>query len=80
MNIYLECLLIGLISTICCHLSYHLINDKNKKINKSLYTNNIILCFIIGALLHYLIKKNNICDMYCRKVCYNDECFMVCPI
>lgn len=77
MNIYLECLIIGLISAICCIISYNIIyrDDKKKlKYNKS----NIILCFIIGFLIHYIIRKNKLTELYCKKVCYGDKCFMSC--
>jgi hypothetical protein len=74
-----ECLIIGLICMICCHYLFVILNNKNSK-KKNYYRQCLILCFLFGCLLHYIIKENNIDDLYCRKVCYNDECFMVCPI
>ncbi len=73
-----ECLIIGLICMGCCHYLYRIIN--NKDIKKNYYKQSLILSFLFGYLLHYLIKENNIEGLYCHKVCYNDECFMVCPI
>lgn len=80
-NIIIECILIGILSALCCLISYNIIyktNNKKKYIIPKI--NIIIMCFILGASIHYLIKKNNITDLYCKKVCYGDECFMVCPI
>ena len=77
MNIYLECLIIGLISAICCIISYNIIyRDDKKKLtyNKA----NIILCFIVGFLIHFIIRKNKLTELYCKKVCYGDKCFMSC--
>ena len=90
-----ECLIIGLMCMICCHYLYTIINnknnkdnkdnkdnkgDKNNKVNKNYYRQSLILCFLFRYLLHYIIKDNNIDNLYCKKVCYNNECFMVCPI
>ncbi len=79
MNILNECLIIGLICVICCHYLYQILADKNNKTKKS-YKQSLILCFVFGCLLHYMIKENNIEGLYCKKVCYNNECFMVCPL
>ena len=73
-----ECLIIGLICMFCCHYLYQILNKKNKN-KKNYYRQSLILCFIFGYLLHYMIKENNIENLYCKKVCYGDECFMVCP-
>ena len=96
MRLYIECSIIGLVSAICCLISYQIIYYN--KINKSRQTkiidlrlynkflndrtirNNIIMSFIMGALLHYLISKSDLNNMYCKKVCYDDKCFIVCPV
>ena len=80
MNILNECLIIGLICVICCHYLYQILADKNNKTKKKSYKQSLILCFVFGCLLHYMIKDNNIEDLYCKKICYNNECFMVCPL
>jgi len=89
MHIELECMIVGLISALCCIISYkiiyssHLVNEKQSLLsllNTTTVINNIFVCFILGALIHYFIKKSNITEMYCKKVCYDDKCFMVCPI
>ncbi len=87
MNIIIECLIIGFISAICCIISYkiiyktHNLNSKNNLLlTQPEMRNNIIICFIIGSILHYIIKSNNLTDMYCKKVCYDDQCFLVCKI
>lgn len=98
-KITLECLIVGLISSICCLISYKLIyysynKDKNDINNYHLtdFTdyimfikmresrNNIIMCFILGALVHYIVKQSHLTELYCSKVCYDDKCFMVCKI
>jgi hypothetical protein len=71
-----ECLLIGIITAILYHYTIRLIKKNNKKINKF----NIVMSFIFGFILHYFIKVYRLNDLYCKKVCYNDECFMICPI
>jgi len=82
MNNNLECLIIGLISIICCHFLYHYIytKQKNKKTNNKYYKHYLLLSFLFGYLLHYIMKNNNIEDIYCKKVCYGDECFLICPV
>lgn len=90
MHIELECLIIGLISSLCCIISYKIIYGTTKSkyseknmfhyLNYSKLRNCIILCFIMGAMLHYFIRKINLMDMYCKKVCYDNECYMICPI
>jgi len=42
--------------------------------------NYIIMSFIFGALIHYIIKQSHLTELYCRKVCYDNKCFMVCEI
>ena len=78
MNLLLECLIIGIISAISCKISYNIIYKHKKK--SKYYKSNIILCFICGCLIHFFIKKNKIDDLYCKKVCYNDDCYMICKI
>jgi hypothetical protein len=73
MEILIECFLIGLISIICCQITYFI-----AKKNKKYYKQDLILCFLFGFLLHYLIRSNNITDLYCKKVCYGDKCIMIC--
>jgi hypothetical protein len=98
MSIILECLIAGIMSAICCIISYKIIykthnktsstkvfgNLQNANNNLSIeqpeIRNNIIMCFVIGSFIHYIIKSNNITDMYCKKVCYDDKCFLVCKI
>jgi len=89
MRVEIECLLIGLISALCCMVSYKIVygsikskkSDKNNfYLNNQNLRNNIIFSFLIGAFVHYIVKKSNLTDMYCKKVCYDDQCFMVCPI
>jgi magnesium-transporting ATPase (P-type) len=89
-KIIVECLIIGLISSICCLISYKIIYYKSYnlynyddfliflKIRES--RNNIIICFIVGALVHYCVKQSHLTELYCKKVCYDDNCFMVCKI
>jgi hypothetical protein len=83
-NIIIECILIGILSALSCIISYNIIYKTHNKDKKKKYIipnkNIIMMCFILGATIHYLIKKNNITDLYCKKICYGDECFMVCPI
>jgi len=96
-KIIIECLIIGVISAICCLISHKIIyiqydNDDYSNYNLldineymifiklSESRNNIIACFFLGALVHYIIKQGHLTEMYCRKVCYDDKCFMVCDI
>jgi hypothetical protein len=72
-----ECLVIGLICMVLYHFVIKLIKKDKKKLN---YRQNLILSFIFGYILHYMIKSYRLDDIYCKKVCYNDECFMICPI
>jgi hypothetical protein len=87
MRIEIECSIIGLISALCCMISYKIVygSTKSKYSKKNIFhysklRNNIIMCFLMGASIHYIIRKNNLTNMYCKKVCYDDQCFMVCPI
>lgn len=92
MYIYIECLIMGIITCIACMISCKLIYYDNKLMNdfsfKNLLINKkykkvriiMITSFFIGALVHYLIRKMNLTDMYCKKVCYGNKCYMVCPI
>ena len=78
-----ECIFIGIISVICCIFSYKIIYtdkelERHKKINKNIYMNSIIISFIFGVIVHYIIKSNNLDNIYCKKICYNDKCFLVC--
>ena len=43
-----ECLIIGLISIICCHFLYHYIytKPKNKKLNNKYYKPYLLLSFL----------------------------------
>lgn len=91
MNIHLECILMGLFSASICVISYITLFNDNENGNKKYKTvydlfndnemrYNMVIYFIFGYIIHYLIKKNNLTDMYCTKVCYDDKCFMVCPV
>lgn len=72
-----ECLLIGIITAILYHYTIRFIKKRNKYFNNKL---NLVISFIFGFTLHYLIKIYRLNDLYCKKVCYNEECFMICPI
>jgi hypothetical protein len=87
MKTIIEYLIIGLVSSICCILSHSVIYSNHKKnysyvdyLKYSKTRNNIIMCFFVGVLIHYIIKTSDITSMYCKKVCYDDKCFIVCPI
>ena len=90
MRVELECLIIGLISALCCMISYKIVygSANSKYSDKDIFfyirhpklRRNIFLCFILGAFIHYIVKISNLTNMYCKKVCYDDQCFMVCPI
>ena len=85
MDLKIECILMGLLAIVCSIIYNNIDSDKqsskNKKSSKNnQYYFNIIISFIIGFLIHYLYTKNNINEMYCKKVCYGDECFMVCSL
>lgn len=84
MHIIIECLIVGLISSICYILSYNLIYNLNDSTSSNYkyksIKNKIIICFILCTIMHYIIKINNISDIYCKKLCYDDKCFMVCSI
>jgi hypothetical protein len=87
MNIHLECILMGLFSASICVISYVTLFNENKKyktvydlFNDDEMRYNMVIYFIFGYLVHYLIKKNRLTDMYCTKVCYDDQCFMVCKV
>ncbi len=71
-----ECLLVGLISAILYYYVGRLVKRGKKNINKF----NLVISFIFGFMLHYLIIVYRLNDLYCKKVCYNEECFMVCRI
>jgi hypothetical protein len=84
-----ECFIIGIVSVICCILSHNIIHSKKnnfkskyfkKCLNDKNFQHNIILCFLLGALVHFLIKQSNLTNMYCRKICYDDKCWLVCDI
>ena len=90
MRVEIECLIIGSLSALCCMISYKIVysSTKSKYSNTNLFQlmkcskirNNIIMCFIFGSLIHYIVKISNLSNMYCKKVCYDNQCFMVCPI
>lgn len=78
MHILVECSIIGIISAISGMISYKIIYNNTKE--RPPIFNKILLSFVIGFMIHYIIKKSNLTNMYCKKVCYDDKCFMVCPI
>lgn len=78
MHILIECSIIGVISAISSMISYKIIYNNTKK-HPHIF-NKIILGFIIGFVIHYIVKKSDLTNMYCKKICYDDKCFMVCPI
>jgi len=87
MDLKIECILMGLIAVVCCIIYNNTIYNKPYTkdtilfyVKEKQYICNIIASFMIGFLIHYLYKKNNISEMYCKKVCYGDECFMVCQL
>jgi hypothetical protein len=84
MRLIIECLIVGLITSICYILSYNLIYNLNNSTSSNFkyksIKNKIIICFFCGAIMHYIIKINNLTDIYCRKLCYDNQCFMVCTI
>jgi uncharacterized membrane protein YjjP (DUF1212 family) len=71
-----ECLLVGIISAI---LYYYMTRLNNKKY-KNKFNFNLVISFVFGFMLHYIIRVYRLNDLYCKKVCYNDECFMICRI
>jgi magnesium-transporting ATPase (P-type) len=98
-KIIIECLIIGIITSICCLISYKIIYYSHNKdvngINNYHLTNindyimflkiresrnNILMSFVFGALVHYIIKQSHLTELYCKKVCYDDKCFIVCNI
>jgi hypothetical protein len=94
MNVLLECTIIGSLSVVLCLIIYKMISNKQKGIETSYFNiddyiaylqilevrNKVILCFFIGALLHYIVKVYNLDKIYCEKVCYGSECKIVCKI
>jgi hypothetical protein len=90
-NTIIECLIVGIISVIFCILSYKIIYAKDCKtlskslfnINEKKYPNlkkNMVICFFLGATTHFIIKQSNLTKTYCKKVCYDDKCWLVCDI
>lgn len=87
-QIIFQCFIIGIISVICCILSHSIIYSKQyfklkylkKCFNDKNLQYNIILCFFLGALVHFLVKQSNLTNMYCKKICYDDKCWLVCDI
>ena len=76
-----ECIFIGIISVLCCIISMKIIQIKNKKNNSSSKVRNyMILSFLGGFFIHYIVKKVDLPNIYCKKVCYDDKCFYVCPV
>lgn len=94
MNVLLECIIIGSLSVVLCLIIYKMISNKQREIETSYFNiddyiaylqilevrNKVILCFFIGALLHYIVKIYELDKMYCEKVCYGNECKIVCKI
>lgn len=94
MNVLLECIIIGLLSVVLCLIIYKIINNKQRRIKTSYFNlndyiaylqieevrNKVLLCFFIGALLHYIVKVYELDKIYCEKVCYGDDCKIVCKI
>lgn len=62
--------------------NYHLTEFKDYKIFFQMREsrNNLIMAFLFGALIHYIVEQSKLTDMYCKKVCYDDKCFMVCEL
>ena len=77
-SLKMECILMGIVSVICYIISYKIIYNKKLNIRNKEVKNNIMLCFVMGILIHYIIKKTNLTDLYCKKICYDGECFMIC--
>jgi prolipoprotein diacylglyceryltransferase len=84
MHIYLEYGIIAIVTAIASYIAYKVIyNDDKQKETKQDHTKIlviIIISSIIGVIGHLIIKKTNIDEMYCRKVCYGNKCMLVCKI
>jgi hypothetical protein len=82
MYLIIECLIMGLAAVIACIISYNIINNDigNSSKTRSCLSSKIIVSFCCGFIIHLIIKKSHLTDMYCKKICYNNECYMVCPI
>ena len=77
MHLYLQSFIIGLISALACHfIQIKLLHIKKK--HNTAYKMNILISFICGALIHHIVIKSNLESLYCRKICYDDKCIIVC--
>ncbi len=75
-----ECVFIGILSVLCCIIALRIIDDKTKnKTDDKKKKQYMILSFVIGSVIHYIVKKTDLPSIYCKKVCYGPQCFYVCP-
>lgn len=89
MDTYNKCIIVGLI-TMCLWLIMLIIiyNKKVKDFNIDGFVNNkgkypnikmgMLISFVIGYSIHYIIEYFNMYDYYCEKRCYDDGCYDIC--
>lgn len=86
LNEFIEYMIIGLISVFLYYAACEIIKRTTKldlkddvmiKLSINMQTNMVIV-FAMSIVIYHVIKKNDVPNMYCRKLCYDDKCFMVC--
>jgi membrane-anchored glycerophosphoryl diester phosphodiesterase (GDPDase) len=83
-----ECIIIGIVTIFCALIIEKIINlfgsDEIKYTNFfSKYKKYIlfyVLLFIIGILIHIFVKYAQINEWYCKKVCDNKSCEILCHL
>ncbi len=87
MNKTTECIFIGVIAVILYYIFYKItIEDNSIKTEEkhiedyNRFKKHIIFAFIGGMIVHYLVLYYNLNGLYCKKICYDDQCFMVCKL
>jgi hypothetical protein len=84
----IETLFIGFITMICGLIIHYIVNNYgNENIkNENIFSKNInniyfyIILFIIGISIHFFIKYIEFNKWYCKQVCSNDNCVILCTL
>lgn len=84
----LESIIIGIITMICgiiIHIVVNLYGNENIQ-NNNIFSRNkqnykfYFLLFIIGILIHFVVKYSEFNQWHCEKICTSEKCEILCKL